>query len=330
VPALPASERGVSVDRSSVWPYVDGEPGEFFYSRYAHPTGVAAERELAALEGAPDGQALLFASGSAAVTALLLALLEPNQKVALAEGAYFGTGVIMDELRRWGLEHVEFDQTGPPPHDADLVWLEAPSNPFLTMPDLEAAAAHPGRVLVDSTAATPVYLRPLEQGADFVLHSATKYLTGHSDAMAGVVVSRGSSDHERLSQFRQRTGPICSADVAALVSRGLKTLRVRVERQTETARTLAERLAAHPGVENVRYPGFGGMLSFDVTGNPVAVERSTLLIRNATSLGGVTTTMESRHRWEGGRVPVGLLRLSVGLEDADDLWVDLEQALAAA
>jgi cystathionine gamma-synthase len=320
----------MAIDRSSVWPYVDGEPGEFVYSRYAHPTGVAAERELAALEGAPDRQALLFASGSAATTALLLALLEPGQTVALAEGAYFGTGVIMDELGRWGLEHVEFDQTGPPPDGVDLLWLEAPSNPFLTMPDLNAAAAHQARVVVDSTAATPVHLRPLEHRADFVVHSATKYLTGHSDALAGAVVSRAAADHERLWQFRQRTGPACAADVAALVSRGIKTLRVRVERQTATASVLAQRLAGHPAVETVRYPGFGGLLSFDVAGNAMAVERATALITNATSLGGVKSTMESRRRWEGERVPTGLLRLSVGLEDAEELWADLEQALASA
>src|SRR6185437_5776915 len=112
-----------------------------------------------------------FASGCAATTALLLALLEPGQTVALAQGAYFGTGVIMDELSRWGLRHVEFDQTGPPPDGVDLIWLEAPSNPFLTMPDLEAAVAHRARVVVDSTAATPIHLRPIEHGADFVLHS---------------------------------------------------------------------------------------------------------------------------------------------------------------
>jgi cystathionine gamma-synthase len=321
----------VSVDRRSVWPYVDGEPGEFVYSRYAHPTGVEAERKLAALEGAPDGQALLFSSGAAATFALLSALLEPGKSVALAEGCYFGTGVMMrEELGRWGLRSVEFDQTGPPPDGVDLIWLEAPSNPFLTMPDLEAAAAHPARVVVDSTAATPVYLRPLERGADFVLHSATKYLGGHSDALAGAIVSRDASDHERLWQFRQRTGPTCAADVAALVSRGIKTLRVRIERQTGTAGVLADRLRAHPAVETVRYPGFGGLLSFDVPGDPVPVERALRLIKNATSLGGVDTTMESRHRWEGDRVPVGLLRLSVGLEDADELWADLAQALESA
>ena len=320
----------MSVDRSSVWPYVDGEPGEFLYSRYAHPTGVEAERQLAALEGAPEGQALLFASGSAAATALLLALLEPGQTVALAAGAYFGTGVIMDELGRWGLEHVEFDQTGPPPDGVDLVWLEAPSNPFLTMPDFEAAAAYPAPVVVDSTAATPVHLRPLEHGADFVLHSATKYLTGHSDALVGAIVSRDREAHERLWRFRQRTGPTCTADVAALVSRGLKTLHIRVERQTETARDLAARLDRHPAVETVRYPGFGGLMSFDVRGEARAVETATRLIRNATSLGGVESSMESRHRWEGDRVPRSLLRLSVGLEDAGELWADLEQALASA
>jgi cystathionine gamma-synthase len=318
----------MSVDRRSVWPYVDGAPGEFTYSRYAHPTGVEAERALGELEG---GQALLFSSGSAATLALLLALLEPSRTVALAEGCYFGTGVmIRKELGRWGLHTVEFDQTGPPPDGADLIWLEAPSNPFLTMPDFEAAAAHPARVVVDSTAATPVYLRPFEQGADLVLHSATKYLTGHSDALAGAIVTREQADYDRLWTFRQRTGPTCSADVAALVTRGLKTLPVRVERQTKTATALAEHLRSHPRVETVRYPGFGGLLSFDVDGDPVPVERATRLIKNATSLGGVESTMESRHRWEGDRVPVGLLRLSVGLEDPNDLWADLEQALAAA
>jgi len=238
--------------------------------------------------------------------------------------------MIREELGRWGLRSVEFDQTGPPPDEADLVWLEAPSNPFLTMPDFDAAAAHPARVVVDSTAATPVYLRPLEHGADFVVHSATKYLAGHSDALAGAVVCREQADYDRLWQFRQRTGPACAADVAALVSRGIKTLRVRIERQSATAGVLAERLRAHPKVEVVRWPGFGGLLSFDVPGDPVPVERAARTIKNATSLGGVETTMESRHRWEGDRCPVGLLRLSVGLEDADELWADLEQALENA
>jgi cystathionine gamma-synthase len=318
----------VSVDRSTIWTYEDGRPGDFTYAREAHPTGVEAERLLAQLEGAPDGQALLFASGSAAMTALLLALLEPGKTVALAEGGYYGTGVLMDDLARWGLRHVEFDQTGPPPDGVDLVWLEAPSNPFQTMPDLEAAAAHAAPVVVDSTAATPIHLRPLEHGADFAVHSGTKYLAGHHDALVGVVVSRDAEAHERLWHLRHHTGAICAPDVAWLLLRGLKTLRVRVERQTDTARVLAERLAAHPAVETVRYSGIGGLLSFDVHGDAQTVERSTRLIKNATSLGGTETTMESRHRWEGDRVPVNLLRLSVGLEDADELWADLERALS--
>ena len=318
----------MSVDRRSVWPFQDGEPGEFSYAREAHPTGVEAERKLGELEG---GRALLFSSGMAAATAILVALLRPGQVVALAEGGYFGTEILMrDVLGPWGLKSVLFDQTGAPPDGVDLIWLEAPSNPFLTMPDLEAAAAHPGMVVVDSTVATPIYLHPIAGGADLVLHSATKYLTGHSDAMAGAVVCKSEADYDHLFHFRHITGPVCSADTAALVMRGLKTLRVRVERQTGTATLLAERLRGHPGVEKVRYPGFGGLLSFDVDGDPLPVERATRLIKNATSLGGVTTTMESRHRWEGDRVPVGLLRLSVGLEDADELWADLEQALASA
>jgi len=318
----------MSVDRRSVWPYRDGEPGEFSYVREAHPTGVEAEQKLGELEG---GQALLFSSGMAAATAILLALLRPGQSVALAEGGYYGTEILMrDVLGPWGLTSVLFDQTGAPPDGVDLIWLEAPSNPFLTMPDLDAAAAHPGKVVVDSTVATPVYLNPIADGADLVLHSATKYMTGHSDAMVGAVVCKAEADYDHLFHFRHITGPICSAETAALVTRGLKTLRVRVEQQTENARVLAERLRGHPGVANVRYPGFGGLLSFDVDGDPVAVERATRLITNATSLGGVTSTMESRHRWEGDRVPVGLLRLSVGLEDADELWADLEQALSSA
>jgi cystathionine gamma-synthase len=315
------------LDRSAIWPYRDGEPGEFYYQRYAHPTGVEAERALGELEG---GEALLFPSGSAAVTALVLAELEPGQTIALAEGAYYGTGVLFRSLERWGLRFVEFDQTGPPPAGADLVWLEAPSNPFLTMPDLEAAAAHPGRVVVDSTAATPVYLRPLEHGADYALHSATKYLGGHHDLLLGAVVCRDKAAASRLNEFRTRDGIVATPDSAWLLLRSLKTLRLRLERQTATAAELAERLRRHPVVEQVRYPGFGGMLSFDVEGDAQRVEASVQVITNATSLGGVDSVIETRSRWEGERVPVNLLRLSVGLEDADELWADLEQALSKA
>ncbi len=317
------------IDRSTTWPYDDGEPGAFTYSRFSSPTIAEAERRLGELDG---GEALLFASGAAASTSVALALLAPGQTVALAEGAYYGTGVMLDELVRWGVETVEFDQTGAPPDGVDLVWLEAPSNPFLTLPDFESAAAHPARVVCDATAATPLHVRPLEHGCDLVVHSATKYLAGHDDALLGAVVCKSSDDAARLLQFRSHTGPVPNADTAWLLLRGLSTLEIRMVRQTETATTIAERLREHPAVEIVRYPGFGGLLSFDVTGADSArrVETSTRLIANMTSLGGVTSRIEARSRWEGARVPPGLLRLSVGLEDPDALWADLEQALAHA
>jgi cystathionine gamma-synthase len=310
-----------SLDRSTIWPYDEqGEPRDFYYSRYGSPTVAAAEQALGELEG---GEALLFPSGAGATTALVLSLLQPGDTIALAAGAYYGTGVTFSALHKWGLKHVEFDQTGAPPDGVQLIWLEAPSNPFLTMPNLEAAVAHPAPVVVDSTVATPVFLKPLEHGADYALHSATKYLAGHDDVLAGAVAGRDLAD---LKTFRTRTGISPAPDSAWLLSRGLKTLELRVHRQTETATVIAERLRAHPAVQTVRYPGISGLISFDVD-DPRRVETSTKLIVNATSLGGVTSVMESRARWEGERVPPGLLRLSVGLEDPDALWADLSNAL---
>ncbi len=314
------------IDRSTTWPYEDGEPGEFSYARFSNPTVVEAERALGELDG---GEALLFASGTAASAAVILALLSPGQTVALAEGAYYGTGVLLDELERWDVRHVEFDQTGPPPAKADLVWIEAPSNPFLTMPDFEAAVAHSAPVVCDSTAATPLHVRPLERGCQIALHSATKGLAGHDDAVVGALVVGDSNTAARLREFRTRTGAIAAPDVAWLLLRGLQTLGVRVARQSESAREIAEHLRNHPAVAIVRYPGFGPLMSFDVVDAGVAtrVETGTRLIANKTSLGGVTSRIEARARWEGARVPAGLLRLSVGLEDPAELWDDLAQAL---
>jgi cystathionine gamma-synthase len=315
------------LDRSTIHPYEDGEPGEFYYQRYAHPVGVEVEGMLGELDG---GHALLYPSGSGATTSLLLTVLEPGKTVALANDAYYGTGVLMRMLERWGLRVVEFDQTGAPPDSADLVWIEAPSNPLLTMPDFEAAAAHPAPVVCDSTAATPIYLRPLERGADFVLHSATKFLGGHHDALLGAVVAKRREDYERLLEFRGRSGIVAAPDPAWLLRRSLKTLEVRMQRHTANAQELERRLEAHPSVERVRYPGFGGLMSFDVAGGAESarrVETSTQRIKNATSLGGVDSVLETRARWEAGRVPDNLVRLSVGLENVDELWADLEQAL---
>ena len=329
------------LDRSTIWPYAGGEPGEIYYSRYDHPTGVEAERALGELDG---GQALLFSSGLAASTAAVLGLLEPGQTIALAAGSYWGTSSLFRELERWGVRFVEFDQAGAPPDGADLVWLEAPSNPFLTFPDMEAATAHPAPVLVDATASTPILFRPLEHGADVVLHSATKYLGGHHDTLLGALVVRSEERHAALKRLRGLTGAVAAPDTAWLLVRSLKTLELRVRRQSESALELARRLAAHEAVERVRYPGlgpdplaarymqggFGGLLSFDVRGDARRVETQTKLIENATSLGGVDSVIESRSRWEGDRVPKNLLRLSVGLEDPDELWADLEKALSTA
>ena len=318
----------MTLDRATIWPYDErGEPRDFYYQRYGSPTVADAERAVAELEG---GHGLLYPSGSAATTALVLGLLQPGDTIALAAGCYFGTGVTFEALAHWGLRHVEFDQREPPPDDVQLVWLEAPSNPYLTLPNLEAAVAHAAPVVVDSTVATPVHLRPLEHGADYALHSATKYLAGHDDVLLGAVVCRREDDAERLRRFRSVTGIVAAPDPAWLLLRGLKTLELRVGRQTASAALLAERLRGHPRVEAVRWPGLGGLISFDVADAAEArrVETSTSTIVNATSLGGVTSVMESRARWEGDRVPAGLLRLSVGLEDPEALWHDLERALA--
>ncbi len=318
------------LDRSTTWPYDEaGEPGRFSYARAEQPNVVSVEAELGRLEG---GRSLLFPAGMAAVTGVVLTMLPPGGTIALAEGAYYGHRQLFDHLRPWGVESVEYDQTLPPPAQADLILLEAPSNPMLTMPDFEAAAAHPAPVVCDATLASPLRLRPLELGCDVALHSATKVLAGHDDLLAGVATTTDNDLHERLQLTRRLTGLVASADTAWLLERGLKSLAVRLDRMEATARRLVDLLADHPAVETVRYPGFGFLVSFDVADGPAAqrVEVATEVIENATSLGGVRTKLESRHRWEGARCPEGLLRLSVGLEAPDVLWTDLAHALGAS
>lgn len=319
---------GDPLDRSATWPYESGKPGRFSYARADHPTGVACEEALGALDG---GHALLYPSGMGAVTTVVLTLLRAGGTIAVAEGAYYGHRVLFDHLAPWELHVVEFDQTGPPPDQADLILVEAPANPLLTMPDLATAVAHPAPVVCDATVATPLRHRPLDEGCDVVLHSATKILAGHDDVLAGVTVTRDQGLRDRLHLTRRLAGIVASADTAWLVHRGLGTLALRLDRQEATARLVAERLADHPAVATVRYPGFSYLLSFDVADGVTAgrVERSVRLIENATSLGGIRSKLEARHRWEGDRIPSGLLRLSVGLEEPDELWADLDAALAA-
>ena len=213
------------LDRSATWPYDDGEPGRFSYARADHPTGVACEEALGALDG---GHALLFPSGMAAVTCVVLTMLPPGGTIALAEGAYYGHRTLLDHLGPWGVHVVEFDQTGPPPDGVDLILVEAPANPALTMPDLDAAAAHPAAVVCDATVASPLRLRPLEHGCDVALHSATKILAGHDDVLAGVAVTKDPALRDRLHLTRRLTGSVAPADTAWLVRRGLETLTARL------------------------------------------------------------------------------------------------------
>jgi cystathionine gamma-synthase len=316
------------LDRSATWPYdAAGEPGLYSYARAEHPNAVSVEHTLGALEG---GRSLLFPAGMGAVTGVVLTMLPPGGTIALAEGAYYGHKQLFDHIGPWGVSVVEYDQSGPPPADVDLILIEAPSNPMLTMPDFEAAAAHAAPVVCDATLASPLRLRPLDLGCDVSLHSATKVLAGHDDLVAGLASVKNDDLFERLHLTRRLTGLVASADTAWLLERGLKTVEVRLDRMEATARVLAERLASHPAVTTVRYPGFGFLISFDVADGDAArrVEIATETIENATSLGGVRTKLESRHRWEGERCPTGLLRLSVGLEPLEALWGDLDQALA--
>ena len=219
--------------------------------------------------------------------------------------------------------------------DAALVWLESPTNPAMEVADIPAitAAAHAAgaRVVVDNTFATPVVQQPLNDGVDVVLHSATKYLSGHSDLLMGALVTRDAELYAVLKGRRDLIGAIPGAFEAWLALRGLRTLHVRVERAQANAVELAGRLAEHPAITEVRYPGFGGMISI-VLPDAAAADRlthGTRLWVHATSLGGVESTLERRRRWasEQATIPEGLVRLSVGIEDVEDLWEDLAEAL---
>jgi cystathionine gamma-synthase len=332
------------LDRSTAFGYINGERGDFYYQRHGHPAGVTAESLLGELDG---GHALLFPSGMAAITSVFLALLQPGDRVAIAKDTYYGVSRLVSEvLRPWGLRVIEFDPTADLPDDVQLYWLETPSSALLTFPDVSAivAFAHErgALVAVDATVATPVLFRPIEYGADITVHSATKTLSGHSDVLLGVTVCRTQDFADRLERFRSYTGIVAAPDLAWFLLRGLRTLAVRIERQCASAQTLADRLAAHPAVTAVHYPGlgndlarrylsaFGGLVSFEIMGGvetAQAVERATRVFVNATSFGGCESLIEARYRWESGRMPPTLVRLSVGLEHVDDLWEDLEQAL---
>jgi cystathionine gamma-synthase len=317
--------------------YVAG--GEMEYGRYGNATWEALESVLGELEG---GRALAFASGMAAV-ATVLDLVAPGETVVAARHCYQGTLTQLAALEQRGLVNVvlvDIDDTDQVKRaltdEVALLWIESPTNPALEVADIAAlcsAAREAGvRTVVDNTFATPLVQRPLSLGADVVVHSATKYIAGHSDAMLGVLVT-ADDDIWRAFDGRRRTlGAIPGTLEAWLALRGLRTLHLRVERATANATELVRRLSGHGNVERVRYPGFGAIVAIEVAGGADAADRvvrSTSIWVHATSLGGVESSLERRRRWAGepATIPHNLIRLSVGVEDLEDLWRDLSSAL---
>ncbi len=312
--------------------------GDREYGRWGNPTWQAFEAALGALEGGP---ALAFSSGLAAV-ATVLDLVGQGATVVAPAHSYNGTVLQLADLEARGrlvTRLVDVTDTAAcvaACDDAALVWLESPTNPALEVADIEtiAAAAHEAGayVVVDNTFATPLLQKPLELGADVVVHSATKYLGGHSDLLMGAVVTANQELYGVLKGRRDLLGAVPGTLEAYLATRGMRTLHLRVERSQANATELAARLAEHPAVEEVRYPGFGGVVSIVVAGGAMAADlltRSTRLWVHTTSLGGVESTFERRRRWksEPATIPDALVRLSVGIEDVEDLWNDLRQAL---
>lgn len=315
--------------------------GEMEYAREGNPTVHSLEEVIGGLEG---GTAVVFGSGMAAANAVL-DLLIPGAVVVAPSAAYTGVAVRLRELSQIGsieLRIVDVDDTAAvlsACEGAELLWLESPTNPLLQVADLDAciagAKARGCQVLVDNTFATPLLQRPIEYGADMVMHSVTKALAGHSDLLLGAIVCADGTLAERIRERRVLLGAAPSAFDAYLALRGIRTLAVRVERAQSNARIIAERLARHACVRSTSYPGFGSMIAIDVDGSADqadAVCQATSVWTHATSLGGVESLLERRRRWplESRVVPESLIRLSVGIEDAEDLWSDLDAALRRA
>jgi cystathionine gamma-synthase len=333
------------------------------YTRADNPTYEHAENLLAALEGAGCACAL-FASGMAAATAVFQSLL-PGDHVLVSRVLYWGVRKWLAEFAlTWGLD-VEYADTSDlgalaaaiRPGRTRLLWVETPANPMWEITDLAAvcdlAHAAGSRVAVDNTVATPVLTRPFEHGADLIVHSATKYLNGHSDVLAGAVLTaRRDPFWERIRSWRRNTGAVPGPFEAWLLQRGMRTLFLRVHRASESALAIATHLQGHPALTGVLYPGlpshpghqiaarqmsggFGGMLSIRLAGgaeHATAVMQGVQLFKRATSLGGAESLIEHRRATEGPSSPVpdDLLRLSVGIEATADLITDLDAALAAA
>ena len=324
------------------------------YGRYGNPTWQALEQTIGALEG---GNALTFASGMAAAHAVL-ELMPTGGVIVIPHNCYLGVAEAIDRRAArggWQVRRVNIADTTEvlaAADGADMVWIESPTNPTIEVADLPTLgnSLSPSSVfVVDNTFATPLLQRPLESGADIVLHSATKLLSGHSDVVLGAIVTRidDTQTFQGLDAIRRSFGASPGPMEAYLALRGLRTLPLRIAQAQASAQVLAERLAAHESVMQVRFPGlptdpghdvarrtmsgFGSLISIDLADATTAdafVDGCSLWVF-ATSLGGVESTLERRRRWKSElqSIPEGLVRLSVGIEHVEDLWSDLSQAL---
>jgi cystathionine gamma-synthase len=338
-----------------------GRPKVFDYARGGNPTRDAFQQALAALEGGE--RCFAFGSGMGAESTLLLTL-RPGDHVLLSDDVYGGTYRLLSKvLEPWGLSFSTTDLNDPDAvrgalrPQTRIVWFETPSNPLLKIVDIEAVAtaAHEAgaRVVVDNTFATPALQRPLELGADAVMHSVTKYISGHSDLIGGAIVTSDPEWIDRLSFLLNAVGAVPGPMDSYLSLRGLKTLALRMQKHSENAAVIADWLSSHPKVRHVYFPGlpthlghdiaarqmaaFGGMVAFEVESaeEAIAVAERTELFFLAESLGGVESLIEvpgpMTHASVAGsalEVPPELVRLSVGIEHVDDLIADLSQALA--
>ena len=336
-------------------------PGELAsprgYARYGNESWSALESAISDLEG---GHTLVFASGMNAVTTVF-SLLPHGSVVTTSHNGYTGVQVFLSRMVEEGRLEVRYvdlantDEVLEALPGTALLWLESPTNPGLDVADLptliKAAKALNCGVAVDNTFATPLNQKPLEMGADMVVHSVTKYLSGHSDILMGSISTNDPALLKRLHDLRTIVGGIPGPFEAWLALRGMRTLAIRLERAQANALELAKRLQNHPAVERVRYPGlptdpahkracefmkgFGAVLSIDVKGGAEAADKAcnaSRLVTHATSLGGVESLWERRHRWswESPSIPKNLVRLSVGIENVEDLWEDIDQALQAS